>query len=84
MGGVHLIRSSHLDVKEDSVEEELEVVNSSLATIQIVRSSNREEVRDMRSDFPKNFLCLGIGDSWDLFPALQISNICLWSSAKWR
>ena len=50
MGSVQFINRREFNILEDSIDEELEVLESSVATMKIMCSSDRTDVRDNWSD----------------------------------
>ena len=67
MGSVHFIDSSNFYVLQNLIKKKLEMEDSSLSSIQIVSCSDREEVRDGRSDTLEEAFSFLETNSWDRF-----------------
>ena len=59
--GVQLINTSQVDVAYDGIEEKMEVIMTTTFSIQIVESSDAEEVIDVFTDIGKNLEGLFFG-----------------------
>ena len=67
---VKLINASKVDVADDSIEKKMEVVLTSTTSIQVVESSDAEEVIDIFPDTGKNLQRLLFGQRRNLSSSL--------------
>ena len=74
MCSIELWGICNFNTSENSVEQEAEVVESSISSIQVMPSSNGVKIRDSRSDLTKEFLCLSFTNLWDLGSRLSYLN----------
>ena len=65
MNFVKFFNGSKFNVLNNSIYKELEVPDSERTTIQIVGSSDREEIRDSWSNLPEQGFSLGFTNLWD-------------------
>ena len=68
--GVQLINTSQVDVAYDGIEEKMEVIMTGTSSIQIVESSDAEEVIDVFTDIGENLEGLFFGQWRNLSSSL--------------